>query len=128
MTDTVLHLESKEKVKSLFDKVSERLEPDGKFILTFRDLTQELKELDRFILVKSDGDTIFTCFLEYGSETVKVHDIFYKRTDKAWHMMKSFYRNLRLSREWVEKELLDSGFYGIESSDENGFLAVVAIK
>jgi 2-polyprenyl-3-methyl-5-hydroxy-6-metoxy-1,4-benzoquinol methylase len=34
MTDTIVHLESKEKVLSLFDKVFEALEPKGKFIVT----------------------------------------------------------------------------------------------
>ena len=53
MTDTILHLESKEKVISLFKKVLAALEPQGKFIVTFRDLTHELTELDRFLPVKS---------------------------------------------------------------------------
>ncbi len=41
----------------------------------------ELTELDRFIPVKSDGSKIFTCFLEYEKETVKVHDIIYERIE-----------------------------------------------
>ena len=64
MTDTLLHLESKEKVSSLFQKVFTSLEDKGKFIITFRDLSQELSELDRFIPLKSDDRTILTCFLE----------------------------------------------------------------
>ena len=75
MTDTILHLESKEKIISVFNKTYSSLENSGKFILTFRDLTNELTELDRFIPIKSDKNTIFTCFLEYETEKVKVHDI-----------------------------------------------------
>jgi 2-polyprenyl-3-methyl-5-hydroxy-6-metoxy-1,4-benzoquinol methylase len=128
MTDTILHLESKEKVILLFDKVFRALEPKGKFILTFRDLTHELNELDRFIPVKSDENTIFTCFLEYETETVKVHDLVYKKSLGEWELLKSFYRKLRLSEDWIGGKLLDSGFTEIDSEVENGFVTVVAGK
>jgi 2-polyprenyl-3-methyl-5-hydroxy-6-metoxy-1,4-benzoquinol methylase len=128
MTDTIVHLESKEKVTLLVDKVFESLEPKGKFILTFRDLTHELTELDRFLPVRSDENIIFTCFLEYEAEAVKVHDIVYKKSSGEWKLLKSFYRKLRLSKTWVDKELLDSGFREIDSKAEKGFVTVVAVK
>ena len=128
MTDTIVHLESKEKVVSLFGKVFEALEPQGKFILTFRDLTHELKELDRFLPVKSDENIIFTCFLEYEIQAVKVHDIVYKKTNGEWKLFKSFYRKLRLSKDWVDKTLLDSGFTEIDVEVEKGFVTVIAVK
>ena len=59
MTETIIHLESKKNVIDLFNKLFQSLEKDGKFILTFRDLTYELKGLDRFIPVKSNENTIF---------------------------------------------------------------------
>jgi 2-polyprenyl-3-methyl-5-hydroxy-6-metoxy-1,4-benzoquinol methylase len=128
MTDTILHLESKAQVTILFKKVFEALETKGKFILTFRDLTYELNELDRFLPVKSDENIIFTCFLEYETETVKVHDIVYKKSSGEWKLFKSFYRKLRLSKDWVDKNLLDSGFAEIESKDESGFITVIVEK
>ena len=128
MTDTILHLESKEKVTSLFNKVFEALEPKGKFILTFRDLTQELNELDRFLPVKSDENIIFTCFLEFETEAVKVHDIVYKKSIGKWELFKSFYRKLRLSKDWVDKKLLDSGFTEVDLKVEKGFVTVIAEK
>jgi len=128
MTDTIVHLESKEKITWLFDKVFEALEPKGKFILTFRDLTQELNELDRFLPVKSDENIIFTCFLEYETETVKVHDIVYKKSHGEWKLLKSFYRKLRLSKDWIDKKMLDSGFTEIDSKITEGFVTVIAIK
>jgi len=128
MTDTIVHLESKEKVISLLGKVFEALEPKGKMILTFRDLTHELSELDRFLPVKSDDNIIFTCFLEYETETVKVHDIVYKKSFGEWKLFKSFYRKLRLSKDWVDKKLFDSGFTEIESKVEKGFVTVIAVK
>ncbi len=128
MTDTLVHLESKEKVISLFDKVFKTLESRGKFILTFRDLTFELTELDRFLPVKSDENTVFTCFLEYETDTVKVHDIVYKKTSGEWKLYKSFYRKLRLSQDWVHTTLSDTGFTVIESSVDKGFVTVIAAK
>ncbi|MCV6637140.1 class I SAM-dependent methyltransferase [Candidatus Albibeggiatoa sp. nov. NOAA] len=128
MTDTIVHLESKEKVISLFNKVFTALETSGKFIITFRDLTHELKDLDRFLPVKNDDNTIFTCFLEYEPETVKVHDIVYKKLAGEWKLFKSFYRKLRLSESWILDELSQSGFEKIESTVENGLITIVANK
>jgi 2-polyprenyl-3-methyl-5-hydroxy-6-metoxy-1,4-benzoquinol methylase len=128
LTDTIIHLESKEKVSSLFNKVFEVLEPKGKFILTFRDLTHELNELARFLPVKSDENIIFTCFLEYETETVKVHDIVYRKTVGEWRLFKSFYRKLRLSKDWVDKALSKSGFTEIDLKSQKGLITVIAVK
>ena len=132
MTDTLLHLESKEKVSSLFQKVFTTLEDKGKFIITFRDLSQELSELDRFIPLRSNEETILTCFLEYEPDTVKVHDLVYKLVYKyeqgSWKLNKSFYRKLRLSSQWVSKQLKDVGFSQIESEASNGLVTIIAIK
>lgn len=128
MTDTLLHLESKEKVISLFSKVHAALEPEGKFIITFRDLTIELIDMDRFLPVKSDGSTIFTCFLEYEFETVKVHDIVYKKNGVNWKLFKSFYRKLRLSKEWVIEQLSQCNFNKIDSSVDNGVITIIVQK
>lgn len=128
MTDTLVHLESKEKVLSLFKKVVSSLESGGKFIITFRDLSSELSELDRFIPVKSDENIIFTCFLEYEPETVKVHDIIYKKKNEKWNLNKSFYRKLRLSKDWVDSQLSGVGFNRVESTADHGFVTVIATK
>ena len=128
MTDTILHLESKDKVYSLFGKVIAALENGGKFIITFRDLSNELLELDRFIPVRSDDNIIFTCFLEYEPETVKVHDIVYKSNNEKWTLYKSFYRKLRLSKDWVESQLSHFGFNSIDSTVDKGFVSVIATK
>ncbi|MCP4725912.1 MAG: class I SAM-dependent methyltransferase [bacterium] len=128
MTDTLLHLESKSKVESLFLKVFSSLEDNGKFILTYRDLSFELSDIDRFIPVKSDDNIILLCFLEYESETVKVHDIVYFNENGEWNINKSFYRKLRLSKDWIDEKLLESGFTNIDSKVENGLITVIAAK
>lgn len=128
MTDTILHIDSKPTVISVFDKVFQVLDNKGKFVLTFRDLTHELKGTDRFLPVKSDENTIFTCFLEYESDAVKVHDIIYKKTNGNWELSKSFYKKLRLSENWVTGQLSKCGFKKIKSSIEDGFIIIIANK
>lgn len=128
MTDTIIHLGSKAMVSLLFSKVFTALEPGGKFVITFRDLTHELKDLDRFIPVRSDDNAVFTCFLEYEPEHVKVHDIVYKKVDGKWNMFKSFFRKLRLSREWIEEKLTSCGFKIMVSDFENGFITMIVQK
>ncbi|MDJ0570955.1 MAG: methyltransferase domain-containing protein [Pleurocapsa sp. MO_192.B19] len=128
MTDTLLHLESKDKVCSLFKKIFSSLEDRGKFIMTFRDLSQELSELDRFIPVKSDEHIIFTCFLEYEPNTVKVHDLIYKKDHNSWKLNKSFYKKLRLSKQWIDHQLEDLGFSKLESNIEHGLVTTIVTK
>ncbi len=128
MTDTLLHLESKDRVRSIFEKVNDHLETSGRFVITFRDLSNPLEELDRFIPVKQDESTIFTCFLEYETDTVKVHDLVYTNTDGQWSLNKSFYRKLRLSSDWVKKQLLQTGFSNVDIEIENGLVTAVAEK
>lgn len=128
MTDTILHLESRVKVASLFAKVFAALESGGKFIITFRDLTHELTDADRILPIRSDENVIFTCFLEYEAETVKVHDIVYSKSGETWELSKSFYRKLRLSEAWVSEQLSQAGFSKVDSVVENGVITLTAHK
>ncbi len=128
MTDTLLHLDSKETVDLLFSKAFSALQERGKLVITFRDLSFELTDTDRFLPVKSDENIIFTCFLEYEPETVKVNDIIYKRSDNGWDLFKSFYRKLRLSDKWVVDHLSLAGFNTIDANTENGVTTVIATK
>lgn len=126
MTDTILHLESIEDVILLFRDVWDTLEPSGQFILTFRDLSRALFGLDRFIPVRSDATTIFTCFLEYEDDSVKVHDLVYRWEEREWRLRKGVYRKLRLSPRWVEQELRAAGFDKICIAADNGSATIVA--
>ena len=128
MTDTLLHLESKEKVSSLIAKVFAALEHDGRFVITFRDLSTELLELQRFIPVKSDDNTILTCFLEYEPQIVKVHDLVYKKNNGNWQLNKSFYRKLRLSKQWIDNQMSEVGFSKVKSELDNGLVTIVATR
>ena len=128
MTDTILHLASREDVSTLFDKVFAALDTGGKFVVSFRDMTYELEGADRFLPVRSDEQKIFTCFLEYEEETVKVHDILYQRIDDEWQLSKSFYRKLRLSQAWMSEKLLQAGFREIDTSVDKGMITMIVEK
>ncbi len=118
MGDTLTHLPGRDSVRTLFTAVASALAPAGLFILTWRDLTPELTGRDRFIPVRSDEDTIMTCFLETtSSTTVQVHDLIYTRnptsnpasTAPLWTLATSSYPKLRLSPLWVAAELTAAG-------------------
>jgi 2-polyprenyl-3-methyl-5-hydroxy-6-metoxy-1,4-benzoquinol methylase len=128
MGDTLTHLESLQKVQPLFDKVYSALEDDGRLILSFRNLTVELTELERFIPVKSNAQTIFTCFLEYEEDTVKVHDIIYEKKGNQWVMKKSFFKKLRISPDWTRNYLQSIGFTMEFDKEENGMNFIIARK
>lgn len=128
MVDTLLHLSSRDDVQRLLKDAHAALAPGGRFVATFRDLGAEARELDRFIPVRSDADTIFTCFLEYEPDTVKVHDLVYRRDGNAWRFAKSFYRKLRLSQAWAESAARGAGFAAVEAANERGVVTLIATK
>lgn len=128
MGDTLPHLESFDQVQLLLERVFRSLEAGGRFVLTFRELTGELKGLDRFIPVRSDADTIFTCFLEYESDHVKVHDLVYTRNQDKWELRKSWYRKLRIPMEWAVDRLKGVGFRVDVSENKNGMITIVTSK
>ena len=128
MGDTLTHLDDFKKVQALLDTVFFSLETGGCLILSFRNLTQELVELDRFIPVKSNETTIFTCFLEFEKDSVKVHDIIYEKNNGQWVLQKSVFQKLRISPDWTQKYLQEIGF-AIEFYDEqNGLIFIIARK
>jgi hypothetical protein len=128
MVDTLLHLDSQDAVMRLAGDVFAALEPGGTFIATFRDFTVETKELERFIPVRNDDKTVFTCFLEFEPDKVKVHDLVYRRVDGRWDFTKSFYRKLRLPTDWVVTTLLDAGFADVDTDLDRGLVVVTAKK
>jgi SAM-dependent methyltransferase len=128
MVDTLLHLDSEDVVAGLFRDVCAALEPGGAFISTFRDFTVAAEDLDRFISVRNDDRTIFTCFLEFEPTTVKVHDLVHRRVDGHWEFGKSFYRKLRLSTAWTVSTLRAVGFAKVETALDRGLVVVTATK
>jgi hypothetical protein len=128
MVDTLLHLDSEDAVARLCEDVCAALEPGGTFIATFRDFSVETRELERFIPVRSDDRTVFTCFLEFEPHSVKVHDLVYRRVEGRWDFAKSFYRKLRLSTAWSVVALREAGFANVETGLDRGLVVLTARK
>jgi hypothetical protein len=131
MGDTLTHLPDHASVRQLFTDVYQSLEPGGSFVLTFRDLSIRLDGLDRFIPVRSDADRILTCFLEFGTDFVTVHDLLYLREENGenggWQLKKSSYRKLLLSVGDVTDALSDAGF-SIAVNEPSGRLHAIVAK
>ena len=128
MGDTLSHLPDVEAVAALFGAVAGALAADGALVLTYRDLTRELKDADRFLAVHSDANTVFTCFLEYEPEHVKVHDLVYTRDEGGWSLHKGWYRKLRLGKARVMAMLEQSGLQVREVEARAGMVGLVATK
>lgn len=128
MGDTLTHLNTFDEVQKLIETVYRYLEPGGLLILDFRDMTVELTGLDRFIAVRSDAKRIFTCFLEFEEKHVKVHDIVYEKPKDQWNLRKSFFRKLRISRQWTINCLQKAGFAIELNSIESDMVTILVRK
>jgi SAM-dependent methyltransferase len=126
MGDTLLHLEHEDDLARVFDGVAARLAPGGRLVLTFRDLSGELRELDRFIPVGATDDLIVTCVLEYEPASVKVHDLIWVRQPEGWRLRKGVYRKLRLAPGAVTARLERAGFAVERHAAPAGMVALVA--
>jgi SAM-dependent methyltransferase len=128
MGDTLTHLASLEDVAILLQRVNSLLEPGGRFIVTYRDMTQELIGLDRFIPLRSDQDKIMTTFLEYQSDCVVVHDLVYSKNPNEWVLHKSSYKKLRISNTWLIQQFFKLGMSIEYTGMDRGFTIIIAAK
>jgi SAM-dependent methyltransferase len=127
MGDTLSHLERAADLDRLFQGAVARLRPGGRFVLTFRDLSGELREIDRAIPVAASDDLVITCFLEYEPETVKVHDLIWFRHGDGWTFRKGMYRKLRLAAADVAARLEAAGFSVERHQAPAGMVALVGV-
>ncbi len=128
MGDTITHLDSLESIKELIKNSHKILLKNGKLVLTFRDLTFELKEENRFIHVNSDDGRIFTCFLEYQPDYVKVFDIVYEKKKGKWIQQVSSYKKLIISQTVIKEYFEVAGFKIEFMGIENGLVTAIGIK
>ncbi|KAJ3180517.1 hypothetical protein HDU87_002026 [Geranomyces variabilis] len=147
MGDSPTHLASLHEVKQIIDDAFAVLAPGGgTLMLQFRDLTRPLEGTDRFVPVRSDNMTVFTCFLEWEIERdaaktppvepdgsgrrVKVHDLVHvKKGNSTWELCKSWYHKLAMSTDWVARALTDAGFAQVRVAEpQHGMQLVIGIK
>lgn len=126
--DTLTHLDSKEEVSLLLADVYSILADDGKLLLTFRDYSTELQDTQRFIPIKSDSTRVFTCFLEYFPDKVRITDLLYEFENNKWVQKVSSYFKLRLTEPFVVDYLRYFGFSIILSKVENRIIHIIAQK
>ncbi len=127
--DSLTHLPSLEAVTALIRDIAAVLGPGGRCLLGFRDYaSRELVGEQRFIPVRSDENRIFTCFLEYHSDHVLVHDLLHERSNTGWTQRASTYRKLRLDPAWVAGQLLSAGFSLERNFVESGMTCLLAGK
>jgi SAM-dependent methyltransferase len=126
MGDTLTHLPSRADVARLCTAMAALLAPGGRVVLTFRDLTAAREGVERFLPVKLSDDLIMTCFLEYETETVAVHDLVHAREEDGWHFAASSYRKLRLDADAVAAFLVDAGLAITHAATEQGLVTLVA--
>lgn len=126
MGDTLTHLPGLSSVRKLFKDAYDVLEPGGSIVLTFRDLTNELHGLDRFIEVRTDAHRIMTCFLEFSAETVTVHDLIHLRDNDGWHLLKGSYEKLRISADVVTGALSEAGLEVVVNQSAGSLKSIVA--
>ncbi len=126
MGDTLTQLSDRQSVERLFADAAQALHGGGKFVTSFRDYSTPLTECARFVPVRSDGDRILMCFVEYFHDWVCVHDVLNERRGSMWDMRVSSYRKLRLSPEWVCTALQASGFAAHAEPGMSGMVRVIA--
>ena len=128
MGDTLTHLQNTQEVSALLANIYPLLEQGGRLALSFRDLTAELKGIDRIIPVRSDDDKIMATFLEYEKTQVNVHDIVFVKGDSGWDLRKSTYKKLRIGMHQVHDFLQHLDFKIISSEVQEGFSVIIAEK
>jgi SAM-dependent methyltransferase len=128
MGDTLPHLEDPERVQTFIERVYAALAPLGLFVITYRDLSFELQGTGRFIPIRSDDSTIFTCFLEFAEDRVMVHDLLHMRNGNHWDLKKSCYPKLRLPADFLLEQLERSAFIIEECQSIGGMITIVAAR
>ena len=124
--DTLPHLVDRDAVDTLLAVAAERLAPDGRLVLGFRDLRTPRTGTDRFVPVRADDDAILTCFLEHQGDRVIVHDVLHERGPEGWRMQVSAYPKLALDETEVCARTERAGLAVRHRATDRGLVTIVA--
>lgn len=128
MGDTITHFESLNEIEKILEDSFDILSEKGKFVVSFRDYSYELKDENRFIPVKSDESKILICFLEFMKDLVKVNDLYHYYENEKWNFSVSSYFKYRLSELRMTEILKNTGFKIINKFTENGMIYIFCEK
>lgn len=126
--DTIAHLDSENDVFNIIGYIYKTLVQKGKAIFSFRDYSTELIDVDRFVPVKSDGERILTCFLEYSDKKIKVTDLLHERSGNGWIQKVSSYEKVRITKEMILNMLNAHGFSLVAEETMNRMISLVVEK
>jgi SAM-dependent methyltransferase len=100
--DTLTHLSELDDIVRSLGQAYDALEPGGRLLISYRDLSGPLDEPGRFLLVRGDAARVLTCYLEPRSaDTVVVHDLLHRRRGDEWTLETSAYPKLRIPLAWL---------------------------
>lgn len=128
MGDTIAHLETFDDLQGFFHFAFQKLENEGRCVISFRDQTKELEGIHRFIPIKADENKILTCFLEYSQDTIRVTDLLHEKTKSGWEQKSSSYSKLRLRKEHVINMISSSGLIILSEEVLSGMSYIIAKK
>ena len=129
MGDTLVHLPEQSAAERLLQAAARSLADEGSIVISIRDYEAPGPQGgDRFIPIRSSEDTIFTCFLEYEDDVVRVHDLLQRRSNGEWQLSISGYRKLRLAMNWVADTLAAEGLEILARTESGGMLVLHARK
>jgi SAM-dependent methyltransferase len=123
--DTLTHLDSVEEIAQFIADVSASLSKNGKFIVSFRDYSQNVRFEPVIIPVKSDDSRILTVILHHQNEKVQVTDLLYERKDETWTTAISSYYKTVISPAQVKTLLESNGMRVLFSEVVNGMVTMV---
>lgn len=128
MGDTIAHFESLSEIEKIIENAWDILVDGGKFIISFRDYTEEPAGDQRFIPVKSDENKILTCYLEYQPDKIMVSDLLYENINGEWKFSISSYPKYRVKKQLMIDILKNTDFEILKDDALNGMQIIVAKK
>lgn len=151
MGDTLTQLGNMEEVKRLLVKISTALQPNGIVVLTFTNLAgaEVQNSMSKFIPMRNDDNTIFTCYMEFEKTHVKVHELLYIKREsdpnlkeesqpslygptpdkhQKWRLFQGWYKKVRIRYEDIWELLRKIGFQILKFENNNGHITFIAQK
>jgi SAM-dependent methyltransferase len=110
--DGLACLADRARMAELFARARRCLLPSGRLVLSFRDQTEELRGVDRFLVARADERRVLTTFLEYEPDRLVVHDLLHARGDDGvWRLRAGAYPKLRLFAADVADRVRAAGLH-----------------
>jgi len=126
--DTIAHLDSELEIAQFIAAISKVLINGGKLLISFRDYSIELTGNNRFIPVKSDGNRILTCIVDYRPEYVVVTDLLYEKNGNSWEQKLSTYRKVRVTSDKIVKIIKQTNMKIQFNKAVSGMITIIACK